>query len=55
MLRTTELRGNMTLRKEGACAPILPDRVKLSVICFKNGFFGWLAMGQKGLALVPGI
>ncbi len=45
----------MTLREQDACAPILPDQVRLSVICFKNGFFGWLVMGQEGLALVPGI
>ena len=45
----------MTLRKQGACASILPDQVRISVIGFKNGFFGWLVMGKEGLALMPGV
>lgn len=45
----------MNLREQDVCAPILPDQVRLSVICFGNGFVGWLVKGQEGPDLVPGI
>jgi hypothetical protein len=38
----------MTLREQDACAPILPDQVRLSVICFKTGFSAGLLWARKG-------